>query len=139
MLQGIGLNVKLRMVEVAEWVDIYTKPYAEDRPPTLHQTMHDNNNGDAVFTVYYKYHSEGAQSDTSDPKLDQMIVEAGAATGEERTAKYQEIFRVLREDIVPGVMLYHMVGFSRVNPRLDFTPSLATNSELQLSQISFKE
>jgi peptide/nickel transport system substrate-binding protein len=139
MLQSIGLNVDLEMVEVAQWTDLATKPYAEDRPPTLLQTMHDNNNGDAVFTVYYKYHSEGAQSDTSDPALDKMIVEAGAATGKERQQKYQEIFRVLREDIVPGVMLYHMVGFSRVNPRLDFTPSLATNSELQLSQISFKE
>jgi peptide/nickel transport system substrate-binding protein len=30
-----------------------------------------------------------------------------------------------------------MVGFSRVNPRLDFTPTIKTNSELQLQQIGF--
>jgi peptide/nickel transport system substrate-binding protein len=139
MLQGIGLNAELEMVDVAQWTDLATRPYAEDRPPTLLQSMHDNNNGDAVFTVYYKYSSEGAQSDMNDPELDKMIVEAGSVTGDERREKYQEIFRILREDIVPDVMLYHMVGFTRVNPRLDFTPSLATNSELQLSQISFKE
>ncbi len=38
------------MLEVAQWVDILTKPYAEDRPPVLQQSQHDNNNGDAVFT-----------------------------------------------------------------------------------------
>lgn len=50
MYQQVGLNVKLRMIEVAGWVDILTKPYAEDRPPLLQQSQHDNNNGDAVFT-----------------------------------------------------------------------------------------
>jgi peptide/nickel transport system substrate-binding protein len=34
--------------------------------------------------------------------------------------------------------LFHMVGFSRVSERLDFTPTIATNSELQLAQIKFK-
>ncbi|HEX6143965.1 MAG TPA: ABC transporter substrate-binding protein [Geminicoccaceae bacterium] len=138
LLEG-GINASLEMVEVAQWTDLATKPYAEDRPPTLLQSMHDNNNGDAVFTVYYKYHSEGAQSDTDDPELDRKIIEAGAATGEERTKMFQEIFRIVHDDVVPQVLLYHMVGFSRVHPRLDFTPTLATNSELQLSQISFKE
>ncbi|HSA79286.1 MAG TPA: ABC transporter substrate-binding protein, partial [Geminicoccaceae bacterium] len=70
MLQEAGFNVKLQMLEVAEWVDTYTKPYAEDRPPQLVQTQHDNNNGDAVFTVFFKYHSDGAQSILSDPELD---------------------------------------------------------------------
>ena len=57
MLQDVGFNVKLQMVEVAEWVDLYTRPFAEDRPPNLVHAMHDNNNGDAVFTVYFKYHT----------------------------------------------------------------------------------
>jgi peptide/nickel transport system substrate-binding protein len=30
-----------------------------------------------------------------------------------------------------------MVGFSRVNPRINFTPSISTNSELQVSQVKF--
>jgi peptide/nickel transport system substrate-binding protein len=33
--------------------------------------------------------------------------------------------------------LFHMGGFSRVNSRLDFTPTIRTNSELQLDQIKF--
>ncbi|HET6520012.1 MAG TPA: ABC transporter substrate-binding protein, partial [Geminicoccaceae bacterium] len=51
MYQEVGLNVDLQIVEVAQWVDIATKPHAEDRPPMLIEEMHDNNNGDAVFTV----------------------------------------------------------------------------------------
>ena len=67
MLQDVGFNVKLQIVEVAEWVDLYTRPFAEDRPPNLVHAMHDNNNGDAVFTVFFKYHTDGAQSALSDP------------------------------------------------------------------------
>ena len=139
MLQAVGLNVKLRMVEVAEWVDIYTKPFAEDRPPTLHQTMHDNNNGDAVFTVFFKYHSDGAQSVLSDKELDGLIESATVAIGGERTKLWQEAFRRIYEDLVADVMLYHMVGYTRVGPRVKFTPSISTNSELQLAQIKFAE
>ena len=139
MLQGIGLNVNLRMVEVAEWVDIYTKPFAEDRPPTLHQTMHDNNNGDAVFTVFFKYHSDGAQSVLSDPEVDRLIGEATVATGEERTKLWQEVFRRVHEDVVADVKLFHMVGYTRVGSRVKFTPSISTNSELQISQVKFAE
>jgi peptide/nickel transport system substrate-binding protein len=34
--------------------------------------------------------------------------------------------------------MFHMVGYTRVSERLNFTPTIAANSELQLSQISFK-
>jgi len=36
-----------------------------------------------------------------------------------------------------NVMLFHMAGYARVSPRLDFRPTIATNSELQLARIKF--
>jgi len=138
MYQGVGLNVKLKMLEVAEWVDILTKPYAEDRGPVLQQSQHDNNNGDAVFTVYNKYHSEGAQSTIGDPKLDDVIVRAGKATGDERRALFQQAFAIINEQIVADVPMYHMVGYTRVGKRINFKPSISTNSELQLAHMTFK-
>jgi len=45
---------------------------------------HDNNKGDAVFTVFYKYGSKGAQSATFDKELDDLIAKATGATWEER-------------------------------------------------------
>ncbi|MGH1480020.1 MAG: ABC transporter substrate-binding protein [Geminicoccales bacterium] len=135
MYSDIGLNVKLQMMEVAEWVDILTKPYAEDRGPVVQQSQHDNNNGDAVFTVYNKYHSEGAQSTIADPTLDDIIVRAGEAAGDERRALFQEAFKIMNDDIVADVPMFHMVGYTRVGPRVTFQPDISTNSELHLAKI----
>jgi peptide/nickel transport system substrate-binding protein len=40
---------------------------------------------------------------------------------------------------VADVKLFHMVGYTRVGPRVKFTPSISTNSELQISQIKFAQ
>lgn len=133
-----GFNVKLQMVEVAEWLEYYSKPFAEDRGPIMVMAQHDNANGDPVFSMYFKYASDGLQSGVTDPKLDAMLAEATEATGAEREALWKEVFKYVHTDQVNDVFLFHMVGFSRVNPRLDFEPTIRTNSELQLSQIGFK-
>lgn len=138
MWQDAGFNMKLQMFEVAEWLEHYSKPYAEGRPPEIVEAQHDNANGDPVFSMFFKYACEGAQAGQCDPKLDAMIADASAATGDERAAKWSDTFAYIHEDLVADVMLFHMVGFSRVNSRLDFTPTIRTNSELQLSQIEFK-
>lgn len=138
MYQDAGFNMKLEMVEVAEWLERYAKPFPEGRGPELIEAQHDNANGDPVFSMYFKYHSDGQQSGITDPKVDEMIAAATAATGDERAAKWKELFGYLHEDLIADVMLFHMVGFSRVNERLDFKPTIRTNSELQLSQIEFK-
>ncbi len=137
MYQAVGFNIDLQMTEVATWVDIFTKPFAEDRPPTLHQAQHDNNNGDAVFTVFFKYHCDGGQSTTCNEELDALIDKATVSTGDERREAWQEAFRMIHEDLVVDVMMFHMVGYTRVGPRISFTPSISTNSELQISNITF--
>jgi peptide/nickel transport system substrate-binding protein len=138
MFNDVGFNVKLEMYEVAEWLEYYSKPFADGRGPIMVEAQHDNANGDPVFSMFFKYASEGLQSGINDAKLDAMIADATAATGSTREAKWKDTFKYIHEDLVGDVMLFHMVGFSRVNDRLDFTPSIRTNSELQLSQIAFK-
>ncbi|MEN8831783.1 ABC transporter substrate-binding protein [Pacificibacter sp.] len=138
MYQDVGFNMKLEMVEVAEWLERYAKPFPADRGPEIIEAQHDNANGDPVFSMYFKYHSEGQQSGLTDPKVDALIAEATAATGDARAAKWSELFGYIHEEVIADVMLFHMVGFSRVNDRLDFAPTIRTNSELQLSQIEFK-
>lgn len=133
-----GFNAKLQMVEVAEWNGYYTKPFPENRGPMIVGAQHDNANGDPVFSMFGKYASEGAQSGVADPKLDGMINAASEAAGPERETLWEDAFAYIFNDVVADVFLWHMVGFSRVNPRLDFMPTIKTNSELQLSQIKFK-
>jgi peptide/nickel transport system substrate-binding protein len=36
------------------------------------------------------------------------------------------------------VFLFHMVGFARVSPKINFVPTAAINSEILLEQITFK-
>lgn len=138
MFQDVGFNMELEMTEVATWDEYYSKPFADDRGPIMVAAQHDNAKGDPVFSMYFKYNSDGLQSGIKDEKVDMLMAEATSATGEEREALWNELFTYIHEDLVADVMLFHMVGFSRVNPRLDFTPSIKTNSELQLSQISFQ-
>ena len=138
MWQQVGLNVNLQMVDRAAALEMGARPFPTDRPPTLLTDQHNNDMGDASFTVVYKYSSQGAQSDTSNPELDKMIEAAARADGTERKELFEDAFQFITEEVVPDVMLFHMVGYARVSPRLEFEPTIATNSELQLSQIKFK-
>ena len=49
------------------------------------------------------------------------------------------MFRRVHEDHVADIMMFHMVGYTRVGPRIEFTPDISTNSELQVAKIKFKE
>ena len=109
-----------------------------DRKPVLLQAQHDNNNGDAVFSIFNKFACGGAQSTVCNKNLDKLISKASTLSGDERRKTWQEVNRIIYEDIVSDVWMYHMVGYSRVGKRLNFKPSISTNSELHLQQMSFK-
>ena len=49
-----------------------------------------------------------------------------------------EIAAVLDTAKGAGLDRFHMVGYSRVNKRLAWRPSVATNSEVQIAQIKIK-
>lgn len=138
MLQEIGLNVKLDMYDVSVWNNYFVAPFVADSGSTLTQSQHDNATGDPVFTAYVKYASGGSHSMVRDPEVDKMIADATAATGDERTKLWKALFAKVNQDIIADIPMFHMVGFTRVSPRLDFKPTIAANSELQLSQIKFK-
>ena len=103
----------------------------------MQQSQHDNNNGDAVFSMFNKYACKGAQSTTCDKQVDAWITEATAAIGDKRRDTWRKAQKKLHEEIIPDVQMFHMVGFSRVNPRIKFTPTISTNSEIQISQVKF--
>ncbi len=137
-LQEVGLKVELKFVEVAEHEQYYSKPFAEGRGPQLVAAMHDNSKGDPSFSMFFKYATDGTQSGFSDPKVDDLIKRASAAVGDERAKLWSELIAYLHDEVVADVLLFHMVGFSRVSERLDFKPTMATNSMLQLSEIKIK-
>lgn len=137
-LQDVGFNVDLKFYEVAEFEKIYSKPYPTDMGPLLVTAMHDNSKGDPVFSMFFKYASDGRQSGLKDPKVDDLIAAASEATGDARAKLWSQLVKYLHDDVWADVLLFHMVDFARVGPRVNFTPSIATNAQLQLSSISFK-
>jgi peptide/nickel transport system substrate-binding protein len=137
-LQEVGFNIELKFVEVAEHEGYYSKPFQEGRGPILVAAMHDNSKGDPSFSMFFKYASEGTQSGFSDPKVDEMIESALAAVGDERVKLWSDLIAYLHDEVVADVLLFHMVGYSRVSEKLDYTPTMATNGMLQLSEIGFK-
>ena len=60
------------------------------------------------------------------------------ATGEERGTLFAEAFRIVHDEIIADVPMYHMIGYVRVGPRIDYEPNLKTNGEVRLSEIGFK-
>lgn len=141
MLQDVGFNMKLQMLEVAQHVIYLQKPFPEEisQHPNLIQDQHDNGNGDAVFTVLYKYGSTGANSVLTDPALDKVIADASSAVGDERKKLWNQAFKTIGDDIIADVMLFHMVGYARVNPRINFQPTIKTNTEVPLQLITFND
>ncbi len=138
MFNDVGLNMKLRVLERNVHSELSNKPYTTDGPPLMDLGQHDNAKGDPVFSVYNKYSCEGRQSFVCNPALDKMTIREATLSGKERVDSWKEIFRVIYEDIVSEAWLYHMVGHTRVSDRLNLTPSIAINSEVQLSGIKFK-
>lgn len=138
MLQDVGFTVDVQMVEVAQQEELYSKPFKDGRPPQMLFVSHDNSKGDPVFSMYFKYDSNGRQSGISDPKVDEMIATASAATGDARAKDWSTLFSYLHDEVVPDVLLFHMVSFARVGDRISFTPTIATNSQLELADIAFK-
>ncbi|TPE46895.1 ABC transporter substrate-binding protein [Amaricoccus solimangrovi] len=135
----IGLNIEIRALEASDWVRYLDKPFPEGRGPTLFQQQHDNNTGDAGFTIPVMYTSNGQYSTVENPDLDKIILDAMTATGEERAAQFQKAAAMVHDDIIADVPMFHMIGYVRVNPRLDWKPDLKTNGEIQISKIKFRE
>lgn len=138
MLLDVGLNVRLQWYETAQKNAMQTKPFAEGRPPQIFVDQHDNNRGDAVFTVAAKYRSDAGQSRTVDPYIDYLIDYASEQPqGPGRVAAWHRaLFQV--DSVIPDAMLYHMVGYAAIGPRIEYAPSIQTTSEVHVYEISFK-
>jgi peptide/nickel transport system substrate-binding protein len=137
MYKAVGLNVKLKMLERGVFRTYETKPYPPG--PYIAQRSHDNNKGDAAFTASFYYHCKGVASSMCDKEVDDLIEKAQVASGEERRKLWQAAFKRIHEVVVPNVLMFHMVAYARVGKRINFTPSLATVSEIQLAQVTFKQ
>ncbi len=139
MWKAVGLNVNLKMIEKVQFGAMRRKPYAANRPPTLFHEQHDNSSGDAIFTMFVYYHSNGQLSNISDPRIDKLIDDASKSTGPKRVPLFQEANKIIQQQIIPDVMLFHMSDQIRVSPRISYHPNFTTGGKLELSSITFNK
>jgi peptide/nickel transport system substrate-binding protein len=126
------------MVDKIQHSAMRRKPYPTDRGATMVHELHDNTSGDAVFTMMVYYTSDGQLSNVSDPKIDKQLAEASVSTGDKRRALFQEVNREIQQEVVPDIMLYHMVSYIRVGPRVTYQPDFTTQGSLELAAVTFK-
>jgi peptide/nickel transport system substrate-binding protein len=134
----IGVNVKIAMVDKIQHSSIRRKPYPTDRGPTMVHELHDNVAGDAFYTMIVYYTSNGGLTNIYDPNLDKLLRDASVSTGERRRDLFQQANRTIQREIVPDVMLFHMVSYIRVGKRVSYQPDFTTQGKLELSAITFK-
>lgn len=139
MWEEVGMNIKLEMMETANWLELVNKPYADDRDAMFIMEMHDNVTGDAEATMMNRYSSAGRQTETNIPELDDLLNRARLALGDERDQLFGEANRIVHREVISAIPLFHMVENIRISPRLDFDPSNVQRSLLDLSEIGFKE
>jgi peptide/nickel transport system substrate-binding protein len=124
-------------VEPGQYQEFQNRPFKEGRNSVILQASHDNNFGDPVFSVSFKYGCDGQTAAMCDKKFDAEVERVSQLGGEERIKGWQEIFRFLYEDEVASIMMFHQIGFTRVNPRIDFKPDVTTNAEVRGEEFHF--
>jgi peptide/nickel transport system substrate-binding protein len=137
MYKAVGLNFKLKMVEQAVYISYRDQPFPRNIGPYIGQFQTESS-GDAGFTVFPKYHCKGSNSNICDKEVDDLIEKAQVATGDQRKKLWQAMFKRVQEEIIPEVMLFHMVAYARIGKRIDFKATPALSLVLKLSQIAFK-
>ena len=138
MYKAVGLNIKGQVVDAAQQRRYGNKPFPEGRPPVLLATGHDNNFGDPMFSVFFKYGCDGVASAYCNPELDKEVLRVSSLGGEARVKGWQDIMRYLYDEAVADVPLYHMVGFTRVAKRVRFVPDTTTYAEIRVEEMGFK-
>jgi peptide/nickel transport system substrate-binding protein len=138
MFEAVGFNMTLRMTEIGEWREFHNRPYPEGRQPVIVQTKHDNNRGDAAFSLAPKYSCKGTNAAMCDPAIDEAIAKATAAGPDERGPLMAAIFETLYRDWVPDVYLFHLVSYARVAERITYVPNLLSGIEVRVEDVNFK-
>ncbi|RDE07681.1 ABC transporter substrate-binding protein [Pelagibacterium lacus] len=137
MWAAVGFSVRLEMMESADWLRLVNRPYPADREAMLIQEQHDNNNGDAAFTMRFRYHTDGQQSEMNNAEVDRLIDTAEQSVGEERTLAFQEANRIIADEVIPAVPMYHMVSYMRVGSSISYEPNVLSLIQLELADITF--
>ena len=123
MLQQAGLtNITIQILETSKHTEIYNAPKPID-PARGIIAVHSHGNELLDFgqTVRFYYTCEGRQSTYCNPAVDEMQQRALSLAGAEREKAYQEIGKMMYDEVVT-VPIMHPSFYFGMSKRLEWTP-----------------
>ena len=139
MWTAVGLNTKIEMMDATNWRKFYFKPHPDNVGPNIIQIRHNNQGGDAVFSMHGRFACDGTASALCDPALDKLMDTATRLpAGPERNKAWQEAARIAYEDDIANIMLFHLQAFARVGSRINYKPNLLTTNVIEVATITLK-
>lgn len=138
-LQTAGLNVTIEMLEVNEWLQYMIRPFPADVGPAITQGQHGNQSGDASFTMYNNYGTNGGQSTYGTPELDALIKRASEASGDERQKLFAEALAYQADEVIRDAVMLRLSGVIAISPRVSYQPNSATPDELRLADVTLAQ
>lgn len=138
-LEAAGLNVDIEMLEVNEWLQYMIRPFPADVGPAITQGQHGNQSGDASFTMYNNYGTNGGQSTYGTPELDALIARASEASGAQRQDLFAEALAYQNDEVIRDAVMVRLAGVIAISPRVIYEPNSATPDELRLADVSMAQ
>jgi peptide/nickel transport system substrate-binding protein len=121
-LEAVGLDIDVNIVEWSDWLDLLFAGAAA--APDLQYSSHDNVLLDADRTLSALFTTDGSQSAYSNPRVDELVLDARTETDVElRAQMYHEAVQIIRDDAacIFTVNLDNIYGLSE---NLEWTPRL---------------
>jgi len=137
-LSGIGLKAKVKVVDQVAWTELTQKPFGPpNREPSLLVYAHGNSTGDSALDFASYFASEGAQSHVNDPTLDKLIVQASAASGNERADLLKQANKRAMTVDVPMVPLINEVAVGMLSGGVKYNFPPNTGDEIHVNEMHF--
>jgi peptide/nickel transport system substrate-binding protein len=139
MLQQAGLtNLTIQILETSKHTEIYSlapKPIDPNRG-IIAVHSHGNELLDFGQTVRFYYTCDGRQSTYCNPAIDEMQNKALSLGGAEREKAYQEIGKLMYDEVVT-IPIMHPSFYFGMSQRLEWTPR--PDGFILLKEMKFKE
>ncbi|MFD1505756.1 ABC transporter substrate-binding protein [Georgenia yuyongxinii] len=139
MLGAVGLKARTVVMEFEQYRERFEAPQDPAALPTMIVNVHGNSLGDAHLSLDGKLGCNAPQSPACDETFQQMLDDAGAASGDEREGLLQDAARYAHDEmtfLVP--VAYTTDTLITANECVQYTPNPATLQKLVVAEIKLQ-
>jgi peptide/nickel transport system substrate-binding protein len=136
-LTQAGLNIKMLDLDDNAYLSQLKAPNNPKDPVNIMAVTHDNESGDASFSLPKYMQTGGTVSTIHDPTLDALLNQANVAEGAQRAKLYQEAALREYQADVAIIPIAEQFSLLLLAPGVEYQPNGLTGIELKGSDITF--